>query len=316
MRRILVTGCAGFIGSHLTDRLLREGFEVVGIDNFNNYYDVQIKEDNIKSALSLPNFKLYRIDILDQKKLAAAFARESFEKIIHLAARAGVRASLTNPLLYCHVNVLGTVNLLGLAAKYGASQFIFGSSSSVYGNCRKLPFAEDDKCENIISPYGASKRSAEFFVEVFAKTSGMNCLILRFFTVYGPRGRPDMAPAIFTNAIAHGLPISQFGDGQSRRDYTYIDDIVEGIEKSLSLNLKFKVINLGNSQPVKLADFIKICEKLISKKAKVRQLATVAGDVATTWADIKVARKLLGWEPKVKIEAGLKYYIKWLKLKN
>lgn len=316
MKTVLITGAAGFIGSHLADRLLSDGFQVVGIDNFNDYYSPQIKEKNIKSALSYKAFKLYRLDILNQNRLADLFAKEKPDKVVHLAARAGVRASIANPLLYTEVNVLGTVNLLKLSAEFMVGQFIFGSSSSVYGNSKNLPFLEKDKCEDIISPYGASKRSAEFFVEVFAKTTDLHCLILRFFTVWGPRGRPDMAPAIFTKAIETGEPIKQFGDGTSSRDYTFIDDVVDGVIKSLSLDLKFKIINLGNSKPVILTDFIKTCEKLLGIKAKIIRLPKVMGDADKTWADIKVAQQLLGWQPKTSLAEGLASYIKWQRAEN
>lgn len=316
MKTILVTGAAGFIGSHVVDRLLADGFRVVGIDNFNDYYDPAIKEENIQHALYHKNFKLYRMDIADLKMLGDVFAKEKPEKVVHLAARAGVRASIASPLLYCQVNVLGTVNLLTAADKVGVSQFIFGSSSSVYGNCRSLPFSEDDKCENIISPYGASKRSAEFFVEVVSLQTKMQCVILRFFTVYGPRGRPDMAPALFTKAIERGQTLTQFGDGSSSRDYTYIDDIVDGIVKSMGCDLKFAIINLGNSQPVCLSDFIKTCEKVIGKRARIKKTGRMVGDAQRTWADITVAKKLLSWEPKTSLSDGLVSYIKWQRREN
>lgn len=314
--KILVTGCAGFVGSNLVDRLLLGGYEVIGIDNFNDYYDPNIKERNLRKVLGNKNFKLYRDDILDLPKMVNIFKRERPEKIIHLAARAGVRPSIVNPILYSQVNVLGTVNLLKLSIDFGVSQFIFGSSSSVYGNSKKLPFSEDDKCESIISPYGASKRSAEFFVEVFAKMSSMKCLILRFFTVYGPRGRPDMAPALFANSIEKGKIINQFGDGSSSRDYTFIDDIVDGIIKSLNSKVSFAIVNLGNNTPVTLDDFIKSLEKIIAKKARIQKLPEVVGDAPKTWANIEVAQKLLKWSPKTTLLAGLKAYIKWRRAEN
>src|SRR3989344_5792935 len=201
MKTILITGCAGFIGSHLVDRLLNQAYRVVGIDNFNDYYEPKIKERNLESTLKFSNFKLYKEDILDFKTLLRIFKNEKPQKVIHLAARAGVRPSITNPVLYGQVNILGTVNLLKLSVDFKVNQFIFGSSSSVYGESSRLPFTEDDPCETIISPYGASKRSAEFFVESFYQSFGLKSTILRLFTVYGPRGRPDMAPALFTKAI-------------------------------------------------------------------------------------------------------------------
>ena len=311
--KILVTGCAGFIGSNLTDKLLSENHKVIGVDDFNQYYDPRIKEENLKGAVKSNNFKLYREDILNFKGLQKIFKNEKPQKVIHLAARAGVRPSIENPLLYGQVNVLGTVNLLKISVDSGVERFIFGSSSSVYGNSKKLPFREDDFCNEIISPYGASKRGAEFWVESFHKTYGLKCVILRFFTVYGPRGRPDMAPAIFTKAILEGKPVQQFGDGSSSRDYTYINDIVDGIVKVLNRNLELEVINLGNNHPLTLTDFIKFCEKVVGRQAKINKKPSQKGDVKKTWANIVKSKKLLGWAPKTRLSVGLSKYYKWLK---
>ena len=312
MRKILVTGCAGFIGSHMVDRLLDEKFEVVGIDNFNNYYDPEIKERNISLAKKSKKFKLYRADIIDFENLKLIFKKEKPDKIIHLAARAGVRPSITDPDLYTKVNVLGTVNLLKLAKDCGAEQFIVGSSSSVYGNSLGIPFMEDDLCGDIISPYGASKRSAELFAEAFYHQSKLKLTILRFFTVYGPRGRPDMAPAIFTKAILENQQILVFGDGNSCRDYTYIDDVVNGIFSASFKSYDFEIINLGNSKPISLFDFIKTIERITGKKARIKKMPKQTGDVEKTWANVVKARELLQWEPKVDIAEGLKKYIEWL----
>ena len=309
MSKILVTGCAGFIGSHLTDQLLISGYKVCGIDNFNDYYDPRIKEKNLRSAIKSNSFKLYRGDILDFEFLVKIFKSEKPSKIIHLAARTGVRPSIIDPQLYTQVNLLGTINLLKLAVDFKVEQFIFASSSSVYGNSKRLPFRENDPCENIISPYGASKRAAELFVETFHRDFKLKSVILRLFTVYGPRGRPDMAPALFTSAILKGEKINQFGDGTSSRDYTYVDDIVDGIMKTIRTNLKFEIINLGNNHPVKLADFIKVSQKVIGKKAKINKLAMQVGDVERTWASIEKAKKLLSWKPKVILDEGLKRYV-------
>lgn len=310
--RILVTGCAGFIGSHVCEKLLSEGFEVIGLDNFNNFYDPRIKTKNLETSKKYNNFELYKCDINDFEKVRKIFLKKAPKKIIHLAAGAGVRPSILDPYLYANVNVLGTVNLLKLASDYGVEQFILGSSSSVYGISKNLPFAEDDLCQNIISPYGASKRSSEIFAQTFAGLK-MNITILRFFTVYGPRGRPDMAPAIFTRSISERREILQYGDGSSSRDYTYIDDIVDGIFKASSINFPFEIINLGNSKPVRLYDFIKTLEGIIGKKARIRKMPRQAGDVEKTWANIVKAKRLLKWVPKTKIEEGLKKYIEWLK---
>lgn len=311
--KILVTGCAGFIGSHLTNRLLVDGLEVIGIDNFNNYYDPKIKEENLNQAIKFKNFKLYRDDILNFEALSKIFKSERPQKVIHLAARAGVRPSIANPSLYTEVNVLGTVNLLKLSVDFKIKQFIFGSSSSVYGQSKRLPFTENDPCEAIISPYGASKRAAEFFVESFYRSFGLKCTILRLFTVYGPRGRPDMAPALFTQAILTGRLLRQFGEGTTSRDYTYIDDIVDGIIRAIDCNFNFEIINLGNNHPVSLNQFIATLETLIGKRAKIKRMPPQVGDVEKTWANIVKAKKLLGWQPKTKLAGGLVHYLQWVR---
>ena len=311
MKKVLITGCAGFIGSHLTDQLLKDNNKVIGVDNFNDYYDPAIKEKNLQKAKRSKNFKLYRLDILNLAALTDVFKKEKPQKVVHLAARAGVRASIANPLLYGQVNVLGTVNLLKLSVDFNIRGFIYGSSSSVYGQSIRLPFTEDDSCKNIISPYGASKRAAEFFVESFYRSFGLKCVIFRLFTVYGPRSRPDMAPALFSEAILEDKPITQFGDGSSSRDYTYIDDITDGIVRTLDTNFDFEIINLGNNHPVTLADFIAILEKIIGKKAKVKKFPMQAGDVEKTWAYIGKAKRLLGWVSKTSLETGLQKYINW-----
>ena len=311
--KILVTGCAGFIGSHVTDRLLKIGFEVVGIDDFNDFYDPKIKEANLSRALKSGHFKLYREDILNFESCKNIFKKEKPQKVIHLAARAGVRPSIKSPEIYSKVNVWGTVNLLKLAVDFKIEQFIFGSSSSVYGNSKRLPFREDDQCDALISPYGASKRAAEFWAESFHRTYGLNCIILRLFTVYGPRGRPDMAPALFARAIMEGKTINQFGDGSSSRDYTYIDDIIDGIVKALNQNLDFEIINLGNNHPVNLVKFIKTVEKVTGNKAKIKKLPKQHGDVEKTLADVVKAYNIIGWKPKTRIEEGLNKYVNWVK---
>lgn len=312
MKTILVTGCAGFIGSHLSDRLLTEGYKVVGVDNFNDYYDPKIKKNNLTFALRSDSFKLYRGDILDQGLLEHIFDKENPQLVIHLAARAGVRPSNKNPFLYCQVNIGGTISLLKLAIKHNVEKFLFSSSSSVYGETPKKPFVEEDLCENIVSVYGATKRSAEFFVETFHHNWGLPCLILRLFTVYGPRGRPDMAPALFTKAILTGGVTSQFGDGTSSRDYTYIDDVVDGFVKAIRSDFNFDIVNLGNNSPVTLTDFIKLIENLTHKKSKIKRLSRQVGDVEKTWANVVKAKKILGWEPKKTLAEGMRTYIKWL----
>ena len=296
MKMILVTGVAGFIGSHLVDRLLREGWTVVGVD---------------KTANKNKRFKLYRCDILDLTGLSQIFKKEKPNNIVHLAARAGVRPSIHDPMLYTKVNVLGTCNLLKLSVEYKVDQFILGSSSSVYGNSKDLPFSENDSCNNIISPYGASKRDAEIYVESFFHAYRLKSVILRFFTVYGPRGRPDMAIALFCDAIKSSRTIIQYGDGSSSRDYTYIDDVIDGIIKTLGKDFDFEIINLGNSRSIALRDLISIIESVSSKRAKIKKISLQQGDINTTCAEISKAKNLLGWEPQISFAEGIKRYWLW-----
>lgn len=312
MRRILVTGCAGFIGSNLVDELLERDYIVVGIDNFNNYYDPTLKERNLKHALLAKNFSLKRVDICNFSALEEVFTKLQPDVVVHLAARAGVRPSILNPALYSQVNVLGTLNLLKVSTQENIQKFIYGSSSSVYGNSKILPFSENDLCEAIISPYGASKRSAEFLVESWFHNFQLKSIILRFFTVYGERGRPDMAPAIFTKAILTGDTIKQYGDGKTSRDYTYIGDIVSGILAAISTNLNLEIINLGNSTPVSLSKLILTIEKITGKFAKIEVMPMQIGDVNSTCAKIDKAKQLLNWKPKTKLPEGLTNYVKWL----
>ena len=313
MKKILVSGCAGFIGSNLVDKLLKNKWRVVGVDNFNDYYDPKIKRENLIEASKSKYFKLYCADAIDFEQMKQIFSREKPDVVVHLAARAGVRPSLDNPLLYGEVNKLGTLNLLKLSVDFKISKFVFASSSSVYGKSKIIPFFEDDPCLDIISPYGASKRAAEIFVETFSKVYGLKTVALRLFTVYGPRGRPDMAPALFTNAVREGRAVNQFGDGKTFRDYTFVDDIVEGIEKAIEMDMNFEIINLGNNNPVSLLEFISVIETALGKKAKVLKVPLRPGDVKKTWANVEKARDLLGWSPKTNISQGIKEYIKWLK---
>lgn len=310
---ILVTGCAGFIGSHLVEKLLKDKHRVIGIDNFNDYYDPKIKTRNLTNAKKNKNFNLVVGDILDFGLLTDVFKKHEIDAVVHLAARAGVRPSILDPVMYADVNKIGTLNLLNLSVKYKIKKFIFGSSSSVYGNSNLVPFSENNKCVKIISPYGASKRAAEYFVQTYNKVHGLKSVVLRFFTVYGPRGRPDMAPALFSHAILHHKPISQYGDGLTYRDYTYIDDIIAGIVKSIDLDSDFEIINLGNNDPVSLLEFIKTIEGIVGKKAIIERKTIPAGDVKKTWANINRAKRLLDWQPKVKVHEGLKTYIQWLR---
>jgi len=310
---ILVTGYAGFIGSHLTERLLKDGYQVIGVDNFNDYYDPNIKERNVKDLAKDSKFKQYRLDILNTDGLEKVFKENRVGLVIHLAARAGVRPSLKNPELYQQVNIQGTKNLLKMMKKYQTGRLIFGSSSSLYGNQKKVPFAETDKLEKPVSPYAETKLEAEKLCQQYAEKDKIKTTVLRFFTVYGPRGRPDMAPYLFTGKILAGKPITKYGDGSSSRDYTYIDDIVAGIMAAVKNPFEFEVINLGNNKPVSLNDFISSVEKLVGKKAIIRPAKRHPADVKRTWADITKAQKLLGWQPKVELEQGMKWFVDWFK---
>ena len=309
--KILVTGGAGFIGSHVCDRLLSLGHDVVCVDDFNDYYDPDFKERNIKQALKNSKYTLYRADITDLSTLKDIFAREKPEKIIHLAARAGVRYSISHPELYVRVNVLGTLNLLELAKEYKIKSFVFGSSSSVYGANKKVPFSEEDRVDDPISPYAATKKAAEELCHAYHHLYGLKITFLRFFTVYGPRGRPDMVIYLFSKAITDGKPIKRFGNGKTKRDYTFISDIVDGIIAALDKELDFEIVNLGDSNTVELNYLISLIENALGKKAKIEQSPLQPGDVPITYADISKAKKLLKYEPKVKIEQGIPLFVEW-----
>lgn len=312
---ILVTGGAGFIGSHVCDALLDKGQNVICIDDFNNYYDPQTKENNLKSALKNPKFKLYKEDIRNFDGLKKIFKENKIDKIIHLAARAGVRASIKQPLLYEEVNVKGTLNLLELAKEFNIKDFYFGSSSSVYGIQKKIPFSEQHNTSPI-SPYAVTKKKAEQLCHKYHNLYGLNIICLRFFTVYGPRNRPDMAMYKFTKFISEGKEIEMFGDGTSKRDYTYITDIVSGILNALDKKLGFEIINLGNNKAIELKYFISLIEKELGKKSKIKKLPEQQGDVPLTYANISKAKKTLNYEPKVKIEEGVKLFVRWFNEQN
>jgi len=311
LKNILVTGGAGFIGSHLCEKLLENNYKVICLDNFNDYYDPRIKKDNIGNSLKNKNFIFVKGDILDKECLENIFSKNNIHKIIHLAAIAGVRPSLINPQEYVDVDIKGTVNLLEVAKKYRVKQFIFGSSSSVYGINSKIPFTEEDRIDLQISPYATAKRCAELYCATYHYLYKIPITILRFFTVYGPRQRPDMAIHKFTRLMSQGKSISMFGDGKSERDYTYIDDIVEGILKAIQKNFRFEIFNLGNSTTIKLRDLINCIEDKLKIRAKIEQLPKQPGDVLITCSAISRAKRMLGYNPLTSIEEGIENFVKW-----
>lgn len=314
-RNILITGGAGFIGSHLIDNLLAESdCRITVVDNFNDFYSPQIKRANIASHLLNPNFKLVESDICCARTMRRVFAENRFDAIVHLAAWAGVRPSLLNPRLYTEVNVTGTLNLLELAREFGVKQFVFGSSSSVYGvNCR-IPFSEEDKIQKPISPYAATKAAGELLCHTFSHLYDFRAICLRFFTVYGARQRPDLAIHKFSQLIWEDKPIPVFGDGTTRRDYTFIDDIIQGVCAAIEYDKSnYEIFNLGESQTVELKDLIKLLEENLGKEAKIERYAMQPGDVPVTFADISKAKELLNYRPQTKIEHGIPKFTDWFK---
>jgi len=318
MRKILVTGGAGFIGSHLVKRLLGEGgWRVTVVDDFNDFYDPSLKRANVGAHLGREDFRLAEADIRDRDALARVFAADGFDCIVHLAARAGVRPSLAEPLLYAETNISGTLNLLELARASGVRQFVFGSSSSVYGENEKVPFAEDDPIFKPISPYAATKAAGELLCHTYAHLWGLRCVCLRFFTVYGARQRPDLAIHKFARLISRGEPIPVFGDGTTRRDYTYIDDIIAGVRSAIDYDATpYEVVNLGESRTVSLGELIALLEKELGRKARIDRQPLQPGDVPQTFADITKARRLLGYDPHTQIEEGIRRFVEWFKEKE
>ena len=310
--KILITGGAGFIGSAIAKKLMDRGDQVVIVDNFNDYYDPSLKEARIKKFLKGYKFKLYRGDIRDEKLTEKIFKNEKIDKVIHLAAMAGVRYAIEHPLLYADVNILGTTNLLNLSAKYKIKNFIYASSSSVYGNNKKQPFSETDNVDTPISPYAASKKATELMAHVFSHIYGLKTTGLRFFTVYGPWGRPDMALFKFTKNTLAGKSIEVYNRGKMSRNFTYIDDIVSGTITVLDANLDYGVMNIGGDREEQLLRYIEVLEDCLGKKAKKKLLPMQQGDVPATVADIKKLRKL-GWAPSTRIEEGIANFVAWYK---
>ncbi|MFA4884240.1 MAG: NAD-dependent epimerase/dehydratase family protein [Candidatus Margulisiibacteriota bacterium] len=309
--KTLVTGSAGFIGFHVSAALLAQGDEVVGLDDLNDYYDVGLKLARNAILQNKSGYNFYRLDLCDYEGLTKLFRTEKIDRICHLAAQPGVRYSLTNPFAYQKSNNEGFLNIIEGARQFGIKQFVFASSSSVYGGNTKLPFSVDDRVDNPISLYAATKRSNELVAHVYSHLYGIQVIGLRFFTVYGPWGRPDMAYFSFTKAILDGQPIDVYNQGKMTRNFTYIDDIVAGVKASLVYNAKYEIFNLGNDKTVELLSFISCLEKLLGKKAKLTMMPLQPGDPIETWADISSAKKKLNYRPKTDIEAGLKEFVAW-----
>jgi UDP-glucuronate 4-epimerase len=312
-RRVLVTGGAGFIGSHLAERLLADGHEVVVLDNFDSFYDPAIKRRNVAAALGNPRYRLVEGDIREDTALERAFAGGRPEAVIHLAARAGVRPSIVDPVLYSSVNLDGTTRLLEACRRHGVGRFLFGSSSSVYGDNPKVPFAEDDPVDHPISPYAATKKAGEILCHAFHHLFGIQVACLRFFTVYGPRQRPEMAIHKFTRLLSRGVPVEQYGDGASARDYTYVGDIVEGVVRALERCRGYHVWNLGGARTISLGDLVARIAGVLEVEPRVRQLPEQPGDVQRTWADISRAARDLDWAPQVPLEEGLPQFVHWFR---
>ncbi len=315
MKSLLITGGAGFIGSHLVDHLLATNkWQVTVVDDFNDFYDPTIKRQNIRLHLANPSYRLAEADIRDRAALESVFAGQDFDCIVHLAARAGVRPSLSQPELYAETNINGTLNLLELARLRSIKQFVFGSSSSVYGINAKLPFSEDDPVRQPISPYAATKTAGELLCHTYSHLYGVRCICLRFFTVYGPRQRPDLAIHKFASLISSGQPIPVFGDGTTRRDYTYIDDIIAGVLAAVDFDASdYEVINLGESRTVELRELISLLERELDANAVIERLPPQPGDVPQTFADITKARRILGYDPKTQIEEGIRRFTEWFR---
>jgi len=313
---IAVTGGAGFIGSHLCEKLISLGFKVICIDNFDGFYNPALKEDNISGIIDNPGFKLYRSDICEPAQMEEIFSNNDIEMVIHLAARAGVRPSIVNPVLYEKVNVSGTVNILECCRKYGVKKFVFASSSSVYGGNKKIPFSEDDNVDRPISPYAATKKAGELISYTYHDLFGISVFCFRFFTVYGPRQRPEMAIHKFSSSVLNGKQLEIYGDGSSSRDYTYIDDIISGLVSGIDNIKGYEIINLGNSKTVKLIELVRLIEKTAGRKADLKFMDSQPGDVFTTYADIRKARKMLKYSPGTDISEGLDRFIKWYKGKK
>lgn len=309
MKKILVTGSAGFIGARVSEMLLKEGYQVIGVDNLNDYYDVNLKLWRLEKLRKHSNFIFYKISIVNYNKLKTIFQENCPEAVINLAARTGVRYSLENPFIYLSTNSGGNLNLLELCREYGVVKFVLASTSSLYAG-QKMPFKENLPVNTPISPYAASKKAAEMMAYAYHYLYGLDVTILRYFTVYGPAGRPDMAVFRFIKWIMEGVPLEIFGDGSQKRDFTYIDDIAGGTIRALR-PLGYEIINLGNNHPYELTKVVKLIEKFVGKKAKFRYRELHKADMKVTWADIDKAQELINWQPQVSLEEGIKRTVEW-----
>ena len=306
-----MTGGAGFIGSHLVDRLLEQGAEIVCVDHFNDFYNPEIKRSNVRDHIKSARYRLVEADIRDTEAMSQTFATYPIDKIVHLAARAGVRPSIDDPLLYEDVNIKGTLCLLEQARRHRVSQFIFASSSSVYGANTKTPFSEEDRIDRTVSPYAATKYAGELMCYTYNHLHGIPTTCLRFFTVYGPRQRPEMAIHKFAQHIHEGKAIPFYGNGSTARDYTFIDDIMDGLLAALDRPFPYEVFNLGESSTVTLKELVETLERVIGKKAVIQPMDMQPGDVEITFADVSKARKLLGYSPSTSITKGLTLFNEW-----
>ncbi len=318
MKTYFITGGAGFIGSSLAEKLLEDGNKVITIDNFCDFYNEKIKENNIKNAIKNSNYKIYRNDIRDRQAIKKIFDENDIDVVIHLAAMAGVRPSIENPILYQEVNCMGTQNILEEMKLHNIKNGVFASSSSVYGNCKEVPFKEDMIVDFAISPYAATKKANEVMAHVYHKLFNMNIMMLRFFTVYGPKQRPDLAINKFTRLMLENKEIPMFGDGTTSRDYTYIDDIVDGVIKScnyvMNNNNIYEILNIGNSAPTSLIEMINTIGEILGVKPNIKQLPMQPGDVERTYADISKAKELIGYNPSTSFKKGIENFIEWYKI--
>jgi len=314
MSNFIVTGCAGFIGSHLTEKLLKAGHEVTGIDNFDPFYDIRLKKENLSSFEHHPGFSFLETDLADKEKLEAVFP-DSIDMIVHLAGKAGVRPSIEDPTGYIRANILATQNILDMMKDRGIKKMAFASSSSVYGNTQETPFSESMDVSNPISPYAATKKTCELINYTYHHLYGLDIINMRFFTVFGPRQRPDLAIHKFTKLIREGKEIPMFGDGSTARDYTFIEDTLQGITGAIDYLFQnkgvYEIVNLGNNHPVLLRDMISTIYEATGEKPNIKQLPMQPGDVDITYADISKAQKLFGYQPKYDFKEGVKRFVEW-----